>query len=132
MTTDRPFVTGVDFVALPTQDLDKAADFYANVLRLEPGPRWQRSGQDALGAEFETGTVTLALIVTEAVGIEFSPHKVPIALHVDDVASARAELESRGVTFLGDTIDSGVCHQALFHDPDGNLLDLHHRYAPRS
>jgi predicted lactoylglutathione lyase len=57
---------------------------------------------------------------------------VPIALHVDDVATVRAELETRGVTFLGDTIDSGVCHQALFQDPDGNVLDLHHRYAPRS
>jgi len=124
-------VTGVDFVSIPTQDLDRAADFYENVVGLEPGARWQRSGQPAMGAEFETGAVTIALIVTEAVGIEFSPHAVPIALHVDDVAAARAELESRGVTFLGETIDSGVCHQALFHDPDGNLLDLHHRYAPR-
>jgi catechol 2,3-dioxygenase-like lactoylglutathione lyase family enzyme len=124
-------VTGVDFVSLPTRDLDRAADFYENTLGLVRGPRWQRDGQDALGMEFETGAVTIALIVTAAVGIEFSPHKVPIALHVDDVASARAELESRGVTFLGDTIDSGVCHQALFTDPDGNLLDLHHRYAPR-
>ena len=35
-------------------------------------------------------------------------------------------------TFMGETIDSGVCHQALFRDPDGNVLDLHHRYAPRA
>jgi predicted enzyme related to lactoylglutathione lyase len=132
MTTTDPLVSGVDFVSVPTQDLERAVEFYADVVGLEPGPRWQRSGQPAFGAEFETGTVTIALIVCEAFGIEFSPHKVPIALHVDDVAIARAELESRGVTFLGDTIDSGVCHQALFHDPDGNVLDLHHRYAPRS
>ena len=66
----------------------------------------------------------------EGLGIEFSPNKVPIALRVDDVAAARAELESRGVTFQGGIIDSGVCHQALFQDPDGNSLDLHHRYAP--
>jgi len=131
MTSADSVFSGVDFVSLPTQDLDRAVDFYTNVLGLEPGPRWGRTGQNAIGAEFETGTVTLALIVTEALGIEFSPHKVPIALHVDDVERARTMLESRGVTFLGDTIDSGVCHQALFHDPDGNLLDLHHRYAPR-
>jgi predicted enzyme related to lactoylglutathione lyase len=132
MTTTGPLVTGVDFVSLPTRDLERAIEFYANVVGLEPGPRWQRQGQPAFGAEFETGTVTIALIVCEAFGIEFSPHKVPIALHVDDVATVRAELETRGVTFLGDTIDSGVCHQALFQDPDGNVLDLHHRYAPRS
>lgn len=122
--------TGIDFVSLPTQDLDRAIDFYENVLELEPGPRWGR-GPDARGAEFETGTVTIALIVTDLLGIEFSPHRVPIALHVDDVAVARSRLEERGVEFLGETIDSGVCHQALFLDPDGNLLDLHHRYAPR-
>jgi len=123
--------TGVDFVSLPTQDLDRAIDFYANVLELEAGPLWGRSTGDAMGAEFETGTVTLALIVTERLGLEFSPHRVPIALHVDDVDEARTRLEERGLVFLGETIDSGVCHQALFHDPDGNLLDLHNRYAPR-
>jgi hypothetical protein len=35
----------------------------------------------------------------------------------------------RAVDFRGDTIDSGVCHQAIFEDPDGNVLDIHHRYA---
>ena len=42
----------------------------------------------------------------------------------------RRELEAKGVQFHTDIIDSGVCHQALFSDPDGNSLDLHHRYAP--
>ena len=130
--TPASLVSGVDFVSVPTEDLDRAADFYEDVVGLEPGPRWQRPGQPAMGVEFETGTVTIALISCEAFGIEFSPHRVPIALHVDDVAAARAELESRGVTFMGEIIDSGVCHQALFRDPDGNLLDLHHRYAPKT
>ena len=99
-TTDSP-VTGVDFVSVPTQDLDRATDFYVNVVGLEPGPRWQRSGQPAFGAEFETGTVTIAVIVCEALGIEFSPHHVPIALHVDDVAASRADLEARGCHLPG-------------------------------
>ena len=123
-------ITGVDFVSVPTKDIDAAMDFYENVLGLERSKMWQRSGEEPLGAEFETGTVTIALIATERLGIEFQPNKVPIALRVDDVEAARAELESKGVTFNGDTIDSGVCHQALFEDPDGNSLDLHHRYAP--
>jgi predicted enzyme related to lactoylglutathione lyase len=132
MPTANHIVTGVDFVSVPTQNLDRAADFYENVVGLTPGPRWQGPDRPAMGAEFETGTVTIALIVTERLGIEFSPHNVPIALHVDDVEASRAELESRGVSFMGETIDSGVCLQALFKDPDGNVLDLHHRYAPRT
>jgi hypothetical protein len=62
---------------------------------------------------------------------EFAPQKfVHLALHVDDVAAARAELEAKGVEFEGDVFDTGVCHMALFSDPDGNAPMLHHRYAP--
>jgi catechol 2,3-dioxygenase-like lactoylglutathione lyase family enzyme len=131
MTTSTSLVTGVDFVSVPTKDLAAARDFYEKVLGLEASSVWQRPGEKALGAEFETGTVTIALIECEQVGIEFSPNKVPIAFQVDDVEAARAELESQGITFEGEIIDSGVCHQAFFLDPDGNALDLHHRYAPR-
>jgi predicted enzyme related to lactoylglutathione lyase len=130
-TTGTTIVTGVDFVSLPTSDFDAALEFYGNVLGLPRSSVWQRPGQEAVGAEFETGTVTVAVIPSERLGIQFQPNKVPLALQVDDVESARAELESRGVTFLADTIDSGVCHMAHFEDPDGNSLMLHHRYAPK-
>ena len=80
--------------------------------------------------EFETGSLTIAVMQSDAFGQQFAPHSHPIALHVDDVAAARSELESQGVEFVADTIDSGVCHMAIFSDPDGNRLMLHHRYAP--
>ncbi len=82
--------------------------------------------------EFETGNLTLAVMQVDAFGIDFSPTSVPIALHVDDFEGAKAELESRGVEFRGDVIDSGVCLQAFFHDPDGNMIGIHHRYAPEA
>jgi catechol 2,3-dioxygenase-like lactoylglutathione lyase family enzyme len=119
-------ITGVDFIALPTRDFDKASEFYGDVLGLERSKRW---GQMPAG-EFETGSLTIALMQSDAFGLEFSPHGHPIALHVPDVAAARAELEGKGVTFVADTIDSGVCHMAHFRDPDGNVLMLHNRYAP--
>ena len=131
MSTTTSLVTGVDFVSVPTRDLEAAMDFYGDVLGLPRSSVWQRPGHDAVGAEFETGTVTIALVASERLGIAFQPNKVPVALHVDDVEAARAELESRGITFA-DTIDSGVCFIAPFADPDGNALILHHRYAPRS
>jgi predicted enzyme related to lactoylglutathione lyase len=96
------------------------------VLGLERSKRW---GNMPAG-EFETGSLTVALMQSDAFGIEFTPHTHPVALHVDDVEAARAELEAQGVTFRGDTIDSGVCHMAIFSDPDGNALMFHHRYAP--
>ena len=65
--------------------------------------------------------------------MEFAPQKnAHPALHVDDVAATRAELEAKGVEFAGDILDTGVCHMAFFTDPDGNDLMLHSRYAPPS
>ena len=81
--------------------------------------------------EYETGSLTIAVMQSDAFGIEFGRHSLPIALHVDDVAATRKELEDKGITFHGDIVDSGVCHMAYFNDPDGNALMLHHRYAPK-
>ena len=106
-------IGGVDFVYVATQDFDRAVDFYGNVLGLPESARYGRMP----GAEFETGTLTLAVIESEKFGLEFRPNNHPIALHVDDVEAARAELETRGVEFGRDTIDSGVCHMAFFADP---------------
>jgi predicted enzyme related to lactoylglutathione lyase len=82
-------------------------------------------------AEFEAGNVTLSIVDGERMGIGHNVNRTAMALHVDDVAAARAGLEERGVQFQGDTLDTGVCHMAFFADPDGNALMLHHRYAPR-
>jgi len=120
-------VTGVDFVTVPTQDLDRAIEFFGTTLGLERSVyRPERNF-----AEFETGTVTLSVVVAEKMGFDFAPTRNPLALHVDDVAEARATLESRGIEFAGDTLDTGVCHMAFFADPDGNAFMLHHRYAKR-
>jgi len=126
MNATTSLVSGVDFIAVPTRDFEKASDFYGNVLGLRRSKQWG----DMPAREFETGNLTIALMQSDAFGIEFEPHSLPIALHVDDVASARAQLEASGVTFLADTMDTGVCHMAHFKDPDGNTLMLHHRYAP--
>ena len=127
MSATTSLVTGVDFIALPTQDYEKADAFYCDVLGLERSKRW---GQMPAG-EFENGTVTIAIMQSDAFGIEFKPHSHPIAFQVDDVDAARAALEAQGVEFVADNIDSGVCHMAYFRDPDGNALMLHHRYAPK-
>jgi predicted enzyme related to lactoylglutathione lyase len=121
-------IGGVDFITVPTRDFEQAGEFYGTVLGLRCSARW---GQMP-AAEFETGTLTIAVMQSDAFGLEFQPHTHPIALHVEDVAAARAELEAHGVTFHAQTLDSGVCHMAHFSDPDGNALMLHHRYAPRS
>ncbi len=112
---------------VPITSFEQAEEFYGEVLGLACSAKYR----DAIGGEFETGNLTIQLIDMAKIGRDFAPNRGAIALRVDDVAQARAELETRGVRFVGETIDSGVCHQAIFEDPDGNHLILHHRYAPR-
>ncbi len=122
---------GVDFVLVTVEDLDRARSFYADVLGMEPLSVWGGTERPVMGAEFENGTVTIALFDVAKTGGTHRPGSGAIAIHVDDVQAARERLEAHGVTFVMDTIDSGVCHQAIFHDSEGNTLILHNRYAPR-
>jgi predicted enzyme related to lactoylglutathione lyase len=123
--TTTSFVTGVDFVTVPAADFDASVHFYGTVLGLPEGKRWG----DMPAAEFQAGNLTLAVMDPTAFGQELRPHGLPIEFHVDDVAAAREHLEAQGVRFVTDTMDSGVCHQAIFLDPAGNSLGIHHRYA---
>ena len=124
--TTTPIVTGTDFITVPTKDIAASEAFYGGLLGLTFAKRWGKMP----GAEYETGNLTLALMEPEAFGGEFRKSGTAVALRVDDVAARREELEAKGVTFFGETLDTGVCHMAFFADPDGNELMLHHRYAP--
>jgi catechol 2,3-dioxygenase-like lactoylglutathione lyase family enzyme len=115
-------ITGLDFIGVPSTDPARSRAFYVDTLGLRPDPR----------AEFEfwVGDTCFGIWEPEPNGFEFSPQKLSqLALHVDDVDAAKAELEGKGVTFSLE-IDTGVCRMALFEDPDGNGLMLHNRYAP--
>lgn len=114
----------LDFVGVPSTDSDRTRSFYLETLGLR--------SDDKASYEFWIGETCFAIWEPARLGMEFVPQKnAHPAIHVDDVAAARAELEEKGVEFSGETLDTGVCHMALFTDPDGNDLMLHHRYAPR-
>jgi predicted enzyme related to lactoylglutathione lyase len=124
-----PAITGIDFVCIPTRDHERAVRFYGETLGLARGKSW---GQ-LPATEFQAGETTLAVMDPSAFGqSQAQPNSAPIALQVDDVEAARERLKEQGVAFSVEMIDSGVCHQAIFSDPDGNPLILHHRYAPAS
>lgn len=116
-------VTSLDFVAIPSTDAARTRAFYVDTLGLRADEHSQH--------EFWVGQTCFGIWEPDKMGGKFAPQKnAHIALHVEDVAAARAELEGKGVTFFGDTFDTGVCHMAFFNDPDGNDLMLHSRYKP--
>jgi catechol 2,3-dioxygenase-like lactoylglutathione lyase family enzyme len=119
-------VERTDFISVPVTDMERAVAFYGDTLGLE-----QVAAQGF--PEFQLGeNMSVYLLDMERLGSSFTaPHTAHVALRVPNVAETRSELESRGVPFDGDILDTGVCHMAFFKDPDGNQLMLHRRYAPR-
>jgi predicted enzyme related to lactoylglutathione lyase len=113
----------VDAVEIPSQDVERARRFYVETLELRP--------DEHARYEFWVGETCFEIWEPERMEMPFQAIRNGLALlHVDDVAAARAELEAKGVEFVGNTFDTGVCHMAIFRDPDGNELVLHKRYAP--
>jgi catechol 2,3-dioxygenase-like lactoylglutathione lyase family enzyme len=121
-------VERTDFISVPVTDMERAKRFYAETLGLP------FATDDSSFPEFQLGeNVSLYLIKMENIEKQFTgPHTAHIALRVPDVAEAQKELEAKGVVFdfEDSPFDTGVCHMAIFKDPDGNALMLHRRYAP--
>jgi catechol 2,3-dioxygenase-like lactoylglutathione lyase family enzyme len=116
-------ISKVDFVGVPSTDSERTRAFYVETLGLRPDEHGR--------FEFWAGDTCFGIWEPSKFGIDFAPQKnAHPALHVDDVATTKSDLEGKGVEFFGDILDTGVCHMAFFSDPDGNDLMLHHRYAP--
>jgi predicted enzyme related to lactoylglutathione lyase len=114
-------IRGVDFVMFEVTDLAAAARFYRDVLGL-PQEIYSEPHQ---WAEFDCGDVTLALkggaaVVEGGTGVR-------LALAVDDVEAAFAELQGKGARVVSRPVDHGVCSAFEVLDPDGNVILLHHR-----
>ncbi len=114
-------VERVDFINVPTRDSERALAWYRDVLGLLPDPNNP--------AELVAGQVTVGFWEPESEGFEFVPDVGGFAVRVADVDAAKAELEAKGVEFVGSG-DTGVCRMAVCLDPDRNAVILHRRYAP--
>ena len=112
----------VDFVSVPTRDSERAVAWYRDILGLPVS--------EYTAAEIETPNVTLSFWKPEEQGEPFVPNESGIALRVADVHAAVEEVRAAGAEVIG-IQDSGVCHMGFVKDPDGNVLILHRRYAPR-
>ena len=108
MTTS--FITGVDFITVPTNDFEASREFYRDTLGLPEGKQWGTMP----AVEFQAGALTIAVMDPTAFGQPFVPHSVPIAFQVDDVAVAR-----EGARGQGREVRHG--HDRQRHVPPGDL-----------
>jgi extradiol dioxygenase family protein len=119
----------VDFIGVPVRDLAAADAYFRDTLALfERDPR-----SSDRWVEYDAPNVTLALVPQAYRSGEHEPLPfASVVVRVDDVDEERQRLAGRGIEFLGDGFDSGVCKGAPFVVLDGNGMMLHSRYAPFS
>ena len=108
----------IAFVGVPVTDMQRAREFYEDVLGLEPDP--EMTGEH--WTEYSIGEGTLAIA---CVGEQWKllNEGTSAALEVENLEEAIAELERRKIAY--DKVDSPVCRMAIIEDPDGNKLIIH-------
>lgn len=111
-------IKGVAFVAYSVSDINRAVEFYRDVVGLEQvglsGESW---------AEFDAGNTTFGVGKGESLGI--TPGTCfAVAFEVDDINAARQRLVDKGVK-ITEVMDSPTCWSAFATDPDGNRFALH-------
>jgi len=114
-------IRGADFIMYQVSDLATAARFYRETLGLPQeiySEEWQ-------WAEFNCGNVTLALHGGNPPPAAASGAR--LALAVEDIHAAFAELKKLGARVLNEPADHQVCWHVDLLDPDGNPVILHQR-----
>jgi catechol 2,3-dioxygenase-like lactoylglutathione lyase family enzyme len=120
VATNTPFDYSENLViSVGVSDLDKAIDWYGDVLGLELVYKLDQHGW----CEMATATkhVTIGLGQNE----ELKLGGPTPTFGVVDIDAARKHLESKDVRFDGDTYEiEGMVRLCMFYDPDGNSYML--------
>ena len=114
-------IRGTDFVMYQVSDLARAAAFYRETLGLPQ----EMYSEEWKWAEFNCGQVTLTLHGGVKLPDQIAGGR--IALAVEDVHAAYAELKGKGARVAGEPMDYSVCCAVEVFDPDGNTVILHRR-----
>ncbi len=119
MTHDLGF-DGSLTCAMQCSDLDRAVAWYQDILGFAQLYRVENIGWCEL--QSPVTHVTVGLSEVESAEVRGG---ATLTFGVSDIDTARSRLESRDVTFDGDTLTiAGLVRLATFYDPDGNKLML--------
>lgn len=115
-------VKGTHHVALRTPNFEAMEQFYSQTLGFPVVRRWD----DKKIIFIDIGSTTIELIGRDEATADTKPtggwdH---VALLVDNVDDAYAELVEKGVRICSAPTDAGEVRIAFFFDPDGNVLEL--------
>ena len=112
----------IAFTAYRVTDMARARKFYEGLLGLAPATNYQERW-----VEYEIGGGTFALQTMSPEPP--SGQRATVAFEVDDFERTVASLQTAGVPFTMEAMESPVCWTAIVADPDGNSVAVHKRKA---
>ena len=110
---------GVANIWMPIQDIERAVDFYENILGLPVVKR------DGLGAEVDANGVTVGLNGREPEGAEAEGGPVLTFQPQGSLEETVDDLKGRGVVFPAEISEHDWGRVATFKDTEGNDLQLY-------
>jgi len=136
-STELPDENDAAYLNLTTANVAKMNDFYRNVMGLAAEPTLNSTRITNQGYSGETAFATdghIQVHMSErdlALGFRQKQCVNPlerghIAFRTDDIAAFKKRLEEKGVPYsdYGTWAMKGW-HQIFFHDPDGNVVEVH-------
>ena len=112
-------VEGLGWLGIRTERFEETARFFQEVMGLEE----TRRERDVVGFAFPDGA-EMEVWRPEAEFHSFFGAGPVVGLRVDDVETARAEMEAAGVEFLGPVQHSEGAAWSHFRGPDGNVYEI--------
>ena len=113
-------------IAVVTDDIEGAVEYYTTVLGLEETERFAREDDEDF-VFLKAGDITLELMPKKTMGTEVGIHH--ISFQVEDVDEAANDLKDKGVEMEVEPFDAGVggIRLGFFRGPDEVRLQLFER-----
>ena len=117
-------IRGTDFVVYYVNDLEKAIEFYRNILGLKN----EIFNKEWNWAEFSIPPTTLVLFgAYPGAPLKSGKGGTGVSLSVEDLQDSEKELKEKGITLEWGPIELSECFVGMISDPDGNPIFLHQR-----
>ena len=121
---------GIHHIALNVKDLDRAENFYTDVLGFQVTNRFSKGLRHLM---LETGNAAIALFespeleVKEAISLLSEEGYLHLALEADpaDFENIIKELQSNNIDIDNGPVKRGDGESIYFNDPDDNHLEIH-------
>src|SRR5690242_10538360 len=113
---------GIDHVAISVSDVEKAAQWYIDVLGFE---RRHQGMWNGVPTFIGKGTTALALFPAKSdkpVSGGIRMLHLAFGANRKNFLAAQDELKQRGIKFEFE--DHEISHSIYFHDPDGHILEI--------